>query len=126
MTRQGQIKIAADKYCKDEWTHLGFVAGAEWADEHPDIDVRTMAAWRGGYQAAIDAHPHWISVEDELPPRGRTDPYVSVPVITCKIVNRGLHEIGFQRYIFGNGKWEYCDATHWMPLPEPPKKGGEE
>lgn len=61
--------------------------------------------------------PHWISVKDELPPRGRTDPNVSVPVITCKIVNRELHEIGFQQYIFGKGKWKYCDATHWMPLP---------
>ena len=73
-----------------------------------------------------DEHPHWISVVEELPPRGRTDPNVSVPVITCKIVNRELHEIGFQQYIFGKGKWEYCDATHWMPLPQAPKSGSSE
>ena len=78
--------------------YAGFVSGAMWSD----------------------SHPHWISVEDALPPRGRTDPNVSVPVITCKIVNRELHEIGFQQYIFGKGKWKYCDATHWMPMPEAP------
>lgn len=26
-----------------------FDKGAEWADAHPDIDVRTMAAWQSGY-----------------------------------------------------------------------------
>lgn len=60
MTREEQIKMVADKYCKDEWTHLGFVAGAEWADAHPDIDVRTMAAWRGGHQAAIERACEWL------------------------------------------------------------------
>ena len=89
MTRKEQIKMKADKYCKDEWTHLGFVAGAEWAD----------------------AHPNWISVEDELPPHNG-------------------------RYIFYSDtmgvrtSYYYTDIqllehiTHWMPLPEPPKKGG--
>ena len=32
----------------------GLDADAVLADEHPDIDVRTMAAWQSGYQAAID------------------------------------------------------------------------
>lgn len=106
MTRAKEIMKEAEKVASantqsiGDWSahFLGFVHGAEWADEHP----------------------HWISVVEELPPRGRTDPNVSVPVITCKIVNRELHEIGFQQYIFGKGKWKYCDATHWMPLPAPP------
>ena len=28
--------------------------GAQWSDEHPDINVRTMAAWKSGYQAALE------------------------------------------------------------------------
>lgn len=32
MTREKEIKLTADKYCRDEYTRLGFVAGAEWAD----------------------------------------------------------------------------------------------
>lgn len=113
--KEAYICASANTQIIGDWGehYLGFIHGAEWAD----------------------AHPHWISVEDELPPRGRTDPNVSVPVITCKIVNRELHEIGFQQYIFGNGKWKYCDATHWMSLPQPPtvaknatvkEKGGDQ
>lgn len=41
----------------------GFVAGAKWADAHPDIDVRTMAAWRGGYKEAIEKACEWLSIE---------------------------------------------------------------
>lgn len=38
----------------------GFVAGAKWADAHPDIDVRTMAAWQSGYKEAIDKACEWL------------------------------------------------------------------
>ena len=38
----------------------GFVAGAEWADAHPDIDVRTMAAWQSGYKEAIEKACGWL------------------------------------------------------------------
>lgn len=41
----------------------GFVAGAKWADAHPDIDVRTMAAWRGGYKEAIEKACEWLHSE---------------------------------------------------------------
>ena len=41
----------------------GFVAGAKWADAHPDIDVRTMAAWSGGYKEAIEKACEWLSAE---------------------------------------------------------------
>lgn len=75
MNRQEQInemaKEVAAYLTSDKDIQVAFAdvlkRGAEWADDHPDIDVRTMAAWKSGYQAAIDEHPHWISVEDELP-----------------------------------------------------------
>ena len=64
--------------------------------------------------------PHWISVEDELPE-------VGVAVLT--ITPRGTQRVGF----YEDGWWlaNYIDLvrmgsiTHWMPLPQPPKKGGE-
>ena len=34
-----------------------------WADEHPDIDVRTMAAWQSGYKEAIEKACEWLSAE---------------------------------------------------------------
>ena len=37
-------------------------AAVKWADEHPDIDVRTMAAWQSGYQAAIEKACEWLEM----------------------------------------------------------------
>lgn len=70
-----------------------------------------------------DAHPHWISVEDELPPRWETNPNVSVPVITFGTLGESsIPFVELQRYHFGDGRWQYGDATHWMPF-QYPKKG---
>lgn len=65
-------------------------------------------------------HPQWISVEDELPPR-------NILVITCD--GQGNTNL---LMLAGNGRWYdkavglHRNITHWMPLPQPPKKGGEE
>lgn len=37
-----------------------FVTGAKWADAHPDIDVRTMAAWQSGYDEGIERACEWL------------------------------------------------------------------
>lgn len=68
MKRQDQIKEMAQSNAKhmtcDKDMQVAFAdalrRGAEWSDEHPDIDVRTMAAWRSGYQAAIDKACEWL------------------------------------------------------------------
>ena len=95
----------------------GFVAGAVWADAHPDIDVRTMAAWQSGYNEGI-AKSRWISAEDELPP-------LNQDVLVCSVINQD-NAVAIDRIIQNiedNGyvDWElYTDITHWMPLPEAP------
>ena len=84
---------ATDEMCK--MYDNGFHVGAMWAG----------------------AHPHWISVEDELP---KDDVYVAT------INKYGLQEV---RY-YSQGKWysnfgdECGSITHWMSLPQLPKKGG--
>lgn len=72
-------------------------------------------------------HPHWISVEDELPNDGAY--VVTINKVGLKEVRHFYHDKWFSS--FGN---EYGDVTHWMPLPPPVvsksknigKKGGEE
>ena len=90
----------------------GFVAGAKWADAHPDIDVRTMAAWQSGYNEGI-AKYRWISVEDELPKDGQQ--VATINKVGVQDVRHYSHGKWFSN--FGN---EYDDITHWMPLPQAP------
>ena len=88
-----------------------------------DMQVAFADTLRRGAEWA-DAHPHWISVEDELPPRWETNPNVSVPVITFGTLGESsIPCVELQRYHFGDGRWQYCVATHWMPF-QYPKKGG--
>ena len=64
MTREDEIKEARHEWylrTQDADFCAGFQKGAEWADQHPDIDVRTMAAWRGGYNEAIDKACEWLN-----------------------------------------------------------------
>lgn len=68
MKRQDQIKEMAKFHARcmtsDKDLQVAFAdalrRGAQWSDEHPDIDVRTMAAWQSGYQAAIDKACEWL------------------------------------------------------------------
>lgn len=102
MTREEEIKLTADKYCLDEYTRLGFVAGAQWAD----------------------AHPHWISVEDEMPME--YEEVLAIANVDGNIVPFvGVCENGMFYFIEPTIRKERR-VTHWMPLPQPPKKGGEE
>lgn len=68
MTRNDEIKEMAKSYARcmtsDEDMQVAFgdalIRGAKWADAHPDIDVRTMAAWQSGYNEAIDKACEWL------------------------------------------------------------------
>lgn len=66
MTRKEEIARASkDHHLKQHpnftfGEYVSFIDGAEWADAHPDIDVRTMAAWRGGYKEAIEKACEWL------------------------------------------------------------------
>ena len=88
-----------------------------------NAEYELEAAFDEGAQWA-DNNPHWISVEDELPPKQpNREQSKNVLVRT----NSGRTKIEY--YDYGNDVikewWEY-NITHWMPLPQAPKKGGEE
>lgn len=111
MTREQEIKKQAEKkalepsrlmhpYAKQYKVmsayEIGFIEGAWWADEHP----------------------HWISVEDEMPED-------NVEVLTINKFNFPVVCYRFRGYWFSRHGNEYVGITHWMPLPEAPKEGGE-
>jgi hypothetical protein len=64
MTREEEIKLTADKYCLDEYTRLGFVAGAEWADEHPKLVTIPLEEIENVAKDVIDKD--WQARQDRL------------------------------------------------------------
>ena len=73
-----------------------------------------------------DEHPHWISVEDELPPMRDEDGLSDIVLTHSK--GGGIY---INRYNYGYNTWDNVyvfNVTHWMPMPsiEGLKKGGEE
>ena len=67
-------------------------------------------------------HPNWIRVEDELPPNKNG---FSDEVLTYDYASK-CYVVAIFNYI--SNCWFGCGdtITHWMPLPQAPRKGGEE
>lgn len=115
MTREDLRKIAMC-YAHDELK-----------DNHGDVEDVVAAAFIDGAHYA-DQHPHWISVEEELPKGG------------FAIITNG-DDVLVGKYNFEKGLWGVRNktmfaytllpanwkVTHWMPLPsvEHLKKGGK-
>ena len=95
---------------------------------NPSIPDEFRAAMKAAYVAgadyALDAAPCWISVEDELP---KTETEVlMVSSGSTDILYGYRSKIGKNRWYCYNDDDFWHNITHWMPIPEPPKKGGEE
>lgn len=116
MTRKQQIREASTEWCLrqpriEAWMDMAFEQGAQWADTHPQSP--------------------WISVSDQLPQQ-----YKPVVVLFYNRAIDGSKEYdscgGFYNSVgewiaFGynvqNAKIN-STVTHWMPIPDPPQKGG--
>lgn len=60
---------------------------------------------------------NWISVEDELPPIGEIS-------IICILLDGMPYVLAIS--IKDQSDIDALGVTHWMPLPQPPKKGDEQ
>lgn len=101
----------------------------EWGEQQHALELAFQA---GAYWA--DSHPHWISVEDELPkinPNNSEWEYSDDVIVALKD-----DSIAVGRYERDNSTGEHywvlygvdkdLVVIHWMPKPAPPKKGGKE
>ena len=103
MTREEEITQAMLEHSEKEYSceeNTYFVMGAEWAD----------------------SHPHWISVEDELPKIGK-----DVLILRQDGEMRVAHQYNEEltRWWSVDGYPLNNNTTHWMPLPQPSKEGGQ-
>ena len=105
MTREEKIKKAAFEYADTEPVGI--------------IDFKKEAAFIEGATWA-DTHPHWISVEDELPPK--ESEYDDNSIVVLVTDGNGVYKGLYRRDEYLSG-WFTCDLwaldniTHWMPLP---------
>ena len=79
-----------------------------------------------GWNDAVDKMPKWISVKDAQPSKGVNvlfHPMCNPDSIYIGCINH-VGEKGACYFEVRRGKYKtQYSATHWMPLPEPPKGG---
>lgn len=75
----------------------------------------TDAKWLLADMPAVSV-PQWISVKDRLPKY--ENPVLAGNAELC-FVNTAWYHVETKRWEFPSGI--FCEVTHWMPLPEPPK-----
>ena len=66
-------------------------------------------------------NPNWISVEERLPEKEKDNPSLSVNVIVTDGCSRfeSYYNFKFRTWV---GAHIYGTITHWMQLPQPPRK----
>lgn len=89
----------------------------EWGEQQHALELAFQA---GAYWA--DSHPHWISVEDELPPKKSEYDALSNNVLATdgKEIYESVYNHDFEEW-FTHDLWAINNITHWMPLPSPPE-----
>lgn len=94
-------------------------------DDYPvySDEYELELAYKAGIEDAKN-HPNWISVEDELP-KDSGGFYLSVDK-NGEIWYRQYTKLYGWRSVVGNMFISGWDVTHWMPLPAPPEKVGEQ
>lgn len=92
------------------------------------------------YNAGYRKQSEWISVEERLPEDDLSEEHKkkTIKVLVAIKAKNGITirtQERFLDYTYSNGgerktywTWRFSrgEVTHWMPLPEPPKKGGAE
>ena len=73
------------------------------------------------YNAGYRKQSEWISVDERLPEVGESVLGYAESMEECFVV---AYSNTYRTFFCG--QFPNDDITHWMPLPEPPKKGGEE
>lgn len=92
----------------------------EFLDRIDDIMCGTSNAERAYLEDLYNevTKPHWISVEDELPPKNSEYDALSNNVLATdgKEIYESVYNHDFEEW-FTHDLWAINNITHWMPLP---------
>jgi len=84
---------------------------------------KTICDYTGKQALREEAHSEWIPVSERLPEEGNTVLLYDGQTWTDEITTYALACIKQEEY---DNHQNYCNVTHWMPLPEKPKGEVEE
>ncbi|EEU3517270.1 DUF551 domain-containing protein [Escherichia coli] len=85
--------------------------------------VADVSDYAPGY-VLLSIAPVWIPCSERMPPVG-VDVQLFVSSTGEQFTGFNLDNTGDFQYADCFGASIVCEATHWMPLPEPPIKHGE-
>ena len=90
----------------------------EAADAIEDLEF-ACNRYEKDYKDLCEYLPKWIPVTERLPEKGQVVlVWGGASIYTAKRHNK----YGAPMWWKLNSKTHYCNPTHWMPLPEPPKE----
>lgn len=87
-----------------------------------EADFDFVEGWLKEAADAIEelSKPRWIPVTERLPEYGER--VLVFGGVTMYVAYYDKNRYGGESWHKLNSKSHYCNPTHWMPLPEPPKE----
>ena len=109
----GCTQNSDDVFCCDKLLHQAADAIEELTAvcKKQEIDLVELTG-------EVASKPQWIPVTERLP-----EPMKDVVLFMRYGEYKQLSEIAVGYYDDKLSHFSYCDVTHWMPIPEPPKDG---
>ena len=95
----------------------------DWSKEAADaIEDLEFACnrYEKDYKALCEYLPKWIPVKERLPKYGER--VLVFGGVTMYVAYYDKNRYGGESWHKLNSKSHYCNPTHWMPLPQPPKE----
>lgn len=95
----------------DETSYAIEIIG-EAADAIEKLNVFNLI-WQEAAKIALETEPYWISVTERMPQE------TQVCVVLCEYGEMGFAVYKNEQFVY---PYYMGKATHWIPLPEPPKE----
>ena len=112
--------------CGCSWTTIDGTPMENNMNYCPECGAKMTGSAENATDTNVGNKSEWISVEERLPEEnGRYLVFVDISHLAFE----NLTTIAIMEYGKSHGFYLYNETekvTHWMPLPEPPKKGGGE
>ena len=123
MFREEELKKQASIYIEDADNYLEYSDDGGWTDKN-DKEFVEKAFIEGANWADKNPKSPWISVEEDLP-CNHDELFINddkKETKTVLVIINGYIMMSRMYKPKRKWRWNSDEPTHWMPIPEPPKK----